>query len=900
MAKLSSDGKYVTVEKGDTLSGIAAKYGNGTNYQTLAAINKIENPNYIVVGQKIYLKKETTSGSDPKPPPKKTSSNKVTIKHFGIQSDTERTMYVSWEWTKANTANYRAIWYYHTGDGVWFVGDDSTVSVRQSLYTVPSNATKVRFKVKPIAKKHKVNNKDTYYWTAEWTTYKEQAFAKTIETPGVPTVSIDGYQLKAELDNLYIDATSIEFNIVKNDKTNVASLTSKISTLKYASIVRTISPGAEYKVRCRAIKGSLKSDWSDYSANQTTIPAASKGIKSLIAKTKSEVDIDWYGVSSATKYEIQYTTKGRYFDSSDEVNSVFANEDSNRSHAEITGLEPGSEYFFRVRAVNDKGSSAWTAIKSIKIGVKPGIPTTWSSTTTAIVGEKVTLYWLHNSQDNSAQTEATLEISINGNVETRTVTGKTSSYELKTSDYTSGASITWRVRTQGILDDGDMYSGWSIKRKIDVFAPPALEFDLLYGETTVTQYPIEFFMDCDSNSNKVIGYHLSITAANAYKTVDDLGNEKIVKKNEEVFSKHYDVAENRLNVDLTPSDINLENNETYVAHCVVSVDSGLTAEASLNFDLLLDDFGYDPNAEISIDEDKLVAFIRPYCASEVEIIYEVKRQDNKYVIQDEIIDNAYGEIIPGVQAGTDENGIHDPSTGGIMYLGAFDVYEGVSDLGKAVYYSIVTFETQYEDVLLSVYRREYDGTFTEIEKDIDGDRFVTVVDMHPSLDYARYRIIAKSKTTGTINYSDLPGVTVGEKAVIIQWNEQWTPFDIREEDEMEEPNYAGSMLRLPYNIDVSESNQSDVSLVEYIGRKHPVSYYGTQLGVADTWNVEIEKSDKDTLYMLRRLKIWMGDVYVREPSGSGYWANISVSFSQVHKEMTIPVTLNIKRVEGGA
>ena len=43
----------------------------------------------------------------------------------------------------------------------------------------------------------------------------------------------------------------------------------------------------------------------------------------------------------------------------------------------------------------------------------------------------------------------------------------------------------------------------------------------------------------------------------------------------------------------------------------------------------------------------------------------------------------------------------------------------------------------------------------------------------------------------------------------------------------------------------------------------------------------------------------MGDVYVREPSGSGYWANISVSFSQTHRELVIPVSLSITRVDGG-
>ena len=45
---------YYTVKAGDTLSGIAAKYG--TTYQNLAKINGIANPNLIHVGQKIKVK----------------------------------------------------------------------------------------------------------------------------------------------------------------------------------------------------------------------------------------------------------------------------------------------------------------------------------------------------------------------------------------------------------------------------------------------------------------------------------------------------------------------------------------------------------------------------------------------------------------------------------------------------------------------------------------------------------------------------------------------------------------------------------------------------------------------------------------------------------------------------
>lgn len=42
-----------TVKKGDTLSGIAAKYG--TTYKKIAAENNISNPNYIKVGQKLKI-----------------------------------------------------------------------------------------------------------------------------------------------------------------------------------------------------------------------------------------------------------------------------------------------------------------------------------------------------------------------------------------------------------------------------------------------------------------------------------------------------------------------------------------------------------------------------------------------------------------------------------------------------------------------------------------------------------------------------------------------------------------------------------------------------------------------------------------------------------------------------
>lgn len=51
---LYQEAQYYTVKPGDTLSGIAAKYG--TTYQKLAQMNGIANPNKIYAGQKLRVK----------------------------------------------------------------------------------------------------------------------------------------------------------------------------------------------------------------------------------------------------------------------------------------------------------------------------------------------------------------------------------------------------------------------------------------------------------------------------------------------------------------------------------------------------------------------------------------------------------------------------------------------------------------------------------------------------------------------------------------------------------------------------------------------------------------------------------------------------------------------------
>ena len=190
-----------TVKKGDTLSQIALTYlGSASKYKYLAQINGIANPNLIYVGQVIKL--DTSGGGGGSTTPSTTTSNTVTIKQFGLQADTDRTVFVTWSWNKSYTDHYIARWYYYTKDGTAFIASESNVSADtylQSVYTAPENAVRVRVHVKPVSKTKTVNNVETSYWTGAWSGAKDYYFSNNPpKTPPIPTVNIEDYKLTAD------------------------------------------------------------------------------------------------------------------------------------------------------------------------------------------------------------------------------------------------------------------------------------------------------------------------------------------------------------------------------------------------------------------------------------------------------------------------------------------------------------------------------------------------------------------------------------------------------------------------------------------------------------------------------------------------------------------------------
>lgn len=882
------------VKRGDSLWKIAKNYGSsiaGSNINakidTLVKLNGIKNRNLIYVGQVLKLSGSGSNSSSSSSSSSSKSSSQVQpiVNGFGLAlagengTSKNRGMYASWTFSRANTKNFKYYWDYKSPQtsGKWVRGESGETTSAESVYcydeyTAPDNATEVQFYVAPVPATYKSGDKDVPYWTGAKTS-KGAVYNFSNNpplTPSAPTVTkdaLDDLTLVISISNIKaseLDATSVKFNIVKNNSTSIhtSSPITINKTSNYVSYRYKVAPGATYTVRACSVNSKGKeSGWSDFSSEVGTKPSAPSKITTYRRNKRSDGSIsaylEWSSVSNATKYKVEYTTVLEDFETASKNIQSVETEDA-RTSIEITGIESGHDYFFRVKAMNGDGESDPTDIVTIPIGTPPAAPTTWSSASSAFVGEAMELNWTHNPTDNSRQSYAQLSLKINNDdwvsYTFENTTNDTTGEIVNTYEFTYGiaasykgelhvelntshvnlknAKVQWKVRTAGVTDQFSD-TDWSVERTIYIYEKPVLNLSMtsdMAGTgaliTTLESFPfyVRGSVGLDSYElQKPVGYHLRIVSHGSYQTVDDTGRTVAINSGDAVYSKYFETSD-ILIVEMSANNVDLESGVEYTVYCTADMSTGLTVDQSHTFSVEWTDVAYAIDADILVDTEAYTAVIYPYCAA---------------------------------------------SDGSLI-----------------------------DNVTLSVYRREYDGKYTEIATGIPNNN-TAVTDPHPALDYARYRLVATDTATGAISFYDAAGYPVNGTAILIQWEEEWSTFDVTEETSVNGTGWTGSMLKLPYNVDVTDKRGREVSFVKYAGRENPVSYYGTQVGETSTWSTSIPKEDTETIYALRRLSLWAGDVYVREPSGMGFWANVVVSFNVNHSEVTVPVTLEITRVEGG-
>lgn len=869
-----------------------------------------------------------------------TNTNTVTDLEIKLANPnkSDKELIATWNWDKKNTAGYKVKWQYYTGDTkeygnevlvvkdesskmtftdldgsnkttitvgsnktteyrptkkVWITGstDDSCTS-KNALYTAPDNALQVRLFVTPIAKK--VKKKDATgkeVEVAAWTAEQRKAFfnVSKVAKPnaGDYTINISSetqssrviLTLSCDISSEDDDLTkTIDFQVIENDATIYKTVNNLNVTLGHVTTTVEAHGNSSYKIRARGkTKYNVYSDWTNFSSSVKTPPVAATTTTSGIQIITPSTDIEDTSSSSdgiiadAARYSDVRITKLTAYDSTSVLvefaeskvvddytieytdNKLLYNTNQAssvtavKSPALITSLETGKKWYFRIRGNNEAGSSEWATINEIMLGTTPKSPTTWSSSLTGNIDQGITLYWIANSEDNFTPKESELFINIiSSDAGKLGVKSKVIANDKE--DGTINDILSYDLGTAikelfPQIQSTEVSLSWYVRTKgsLDDWSENSTE-------RTINSYALPSLSVGVSGTNDTIVEGAMIFPLSFDCSVYPL-TQSVIGCSIEIFATtDYDTADENgtLNHIINGSRIfNRVSNVSRNYFSIVLQAGDIILENNTTYDY------------------KIIAYMNSGMTATYEGSFT-------WVVAETDINLTHSIIEP----------MDDNYTVKILPICRND------------YLVDIPF------VDLSVYRRNVDGTLTTIAEGLPSATNVVVTDMHPALDYSRYRIVGRHRQSGMVAVYDMPYYPNNIPYIVITWDDTSGIFVGTELSDADATVWSGNVLVLPFNIDITDNYTPDNALVKYVGRKKPVKYDGTQVSHTTTINTDIPKDDIETLELIRKLASWQGDVYIREPTGTGYYASINVSYNIKHLALVIPVTLSITEVEG--
>lgn len=221
-----------------------------------------------------------------------------------------------------------------------------------------------------------------------------------------------------------------------------------------------LADDTQYFYRLRATGGVLESDWSN-TVNATTdlaVPAAPSGLSATQTGTTT-IDLAWTDNSdNETSFEIQ-----RSLDGSTGWTTVLTPA-ANATTASDSLLTEGTQYFYRIRATNAAGSSAWS--NTANDFTLPAAPS--SLVATAVSDTEIDLTWVDNS---AAETSFSIERSLDGSTGwTGVLTPAANATSASDTGLTASTQYFYRIKA---LRSGDS-SAYSNTDSATTEAPPAV------------------------------------------------------------------------------------------------------------------------------------------------------------------------------------------------------------------------------------------------------------------------------------------------------------------------------------------------------------------------------------------------------------------------------------------
>lgn len=266
---------------------------------------------------------------------------------------------------------------------------------------------------------------------------------------------------------------------------------------------KNLEAGATYYYRVKAVNKGGVSDYSNELQTQTQVPPPPTAPHSLVLQVLSptQIKLSWQDAATTeTGFTIERSTGNA--NSFVAVTTVVANSIAytDENLTEIT------DYFYRVKAINTGGGSAYTNIVSAKTQL--GVPVAPSGLTVAALSQtRVRLSW----QDNSAtETSYTVERKktdeTNFTLVSTVVAANTTSYEdTGLQDFTT---YIYRIRAANATGNSAYTAGASVTTWIKVPNIP-----MSFTATPVSQNQIE--LNWEDKAVNETAYILEVSAGNA-------------------------------------------------------------------------------------------------------------------------------------------------------------------------------------------------------------------------------------------------------------------------------------------------------------------------------------------------------------------------------------------------
>lgn len=602
--------------------------------------------------------------------------------------------------------------------------------------------------------------------------------------------------------------------------------------------------------------------WSNVA--QYTIPLEDTSLEAPTNLVAEEVNgnalLTWSAeaLANGESFLVQYTSLENAFD--DNVLSAItdlsiASDVVPRNRVTITDLERGAAWYFRIRRLGDGVASAWT--QPIELDLSPDMstmeqlsPPTTSSTALSYAEDATVIFsWTHNSSDGGVQSAYQVMVeaqTANGTSQVALLSEESpdSAASLDLSRYTwqNGTTVYWKVRTQGLYEG--YWSDWSRVQQFYVYVMPTVGMTV---EESISAMPLAIEVEVQSQpsvaapSNDPIECVVSIAPMDGYEAQDSDGSTVWHMAGVPMWTR-------TLGTDESFSD--------GVWSILVNADEVLLTSAVT----------YGVTATV-LTERGMRAYIGPVTFTP-----------------------AWADVVPMPTAAL----LFDPDWQYVTIQPRCETSDGSTEQNENPILA--------DNVTLSVYRVDSDGTTTLIASQLENDGLVTAVDYHANLATSTYRIVARSTTTGSQAVAEYT-VDTPCYGLIVQWDEEWqdgTLMGTYYEEGVPGYTYTGSRLVIDHNASWQEGHDKQLEHKLYQGEQDPIARYG--MGRGDTLSVDgsvLRTIEAESLEALRRLAAYRGDVYVRVPHGVGFPASARVSVNGTAKSEVVNYSIDFTRVREG-